>query len=212
MKIPGRVIRSKGDTEAESWIAALEYDRTIGPLALKAKLAVNGDDSKRFREHSTLTQYDEFAAWPELTLTWMENIGSMNNKMVGGVEYRNYTMDTLKHKHTDGAVEEVTSNRHREDDVWGAYFQDEIQITEALTITAGVRYDSFKLTSDDEVDASGNFESSDSAWSPKVGATYRLSEGVNLFAGFNSGFKSVVRGVTTGAINAGLKPETDILL
>ena len=196
----------KGDTEAESWIGALEYDKSFGPLAVKAKLAVNGDDSKSYGS-TAHTQYDEFAIWPEVTLTWMQNIGSMNNKMVGGVEYRNYTMDTLKHKHTDGALEEVTSNRHREDDVWGAYFQDELQITEALTITAGIRYDSFKLTSDDEVDSSGNFESSDSAWSPKVGATYRFSEAVNLFAGFNSGFKSVVRGVTTGAINAGLKPE-----
>lgn len=195
-----------GDTEADSWIAALEYDKSVGSFSMKAKLAVNGDDSEGFGS-TTLTRYDEFAVWPELTVTWFHDIGNMKNKLVGGAEYRNYTMDTLKHAHTNGAVGEVTSDREREDDVWGAYIQDELQITDEFTVTAGLRYDAFELTSNDSVDSSGNFDSSDSAWSPKLGATYSFSRSLNLFAGYNSGFKSVVRGVTTGAINSNLKPE-----
>jgi len=196
----------KGETEAESWLAAVVYDKSFGSLALKAKLAVNGDDASSYgsTKHHV---YDEFAIWPELSFSWQQGFGSMFNQLTSGVEYRNYTMDTLTHSHTDGVFTALISEREREDDVWGVYFQDELQAMDALTITAGVRYDSYELDSVDTIDASGTFNCSDSAWSPKLGASYRFSEAVNLFAGFNSGFRSVVRGVTTSAINSSLKPE-----
>ena len=195
----------KGETEGDSWIAALEYDAVFGSFALKAKLALNGDDAGSFG--SRYNTYDEFAVWPELRITWLQDIGNIKNKMVGGVEYRNYTMDTTTYTHTNGALDALISDREREDDVWGVYFQDELQLTDAFTVTAGIRYDSYELTSEDSVDSSGNFESSDNAWSPKIGASYTFSDAVNLFGGFNSGFRSVVRGITTSAINADLKPE-----
>ncbi|MCK6441433.1 TonB-dependent hemoglobin/transferrin/lactoferrin family receptor [Elstera cyanobacteriorum] len=106
----------------------------------------------------------------------------------------------------------------------GAYVQDEIT-TGAWTILPAVRFDYYKLTpSPDQAYANTNYQNfvvrefSDTAVSPKLGATYKIDDRFTLFGQYAHGFRAPPYddaniGFTNGPSryeilpNANLKPE-----
>ncbi|WP_196221295.1 TonB-dependent hemoglobin/transferrin/lactoferrin family receptor [Sansalvadorimonas verongulae] len=101
---------------------------------------------------------------------------------------------------------------------YGLFVQDEIQVTDRLTVTPGLRYDRY------EYNPSGNhtFNSQDvtdvtnSKVTGRLGTVYKLTENLNLFAQYSQGFKNpgfyemyfYRNGGTYKAIpNPNLKPE-----
>ncbi|MFM1886344.1 MAG: hypothetical protein RL026_1501 [Pseudomonadota bacterium] len=82
------------------------------------------------------------------------------------------------------------------------FAQDQIGIGERLDLTLGLRWTQLKVRSD------VGFAVTDESYekvTPRVGATYRMFDGVSLFAGYSQGFQGVVAG---GYYGITPKPET----
>ncbi len=90
-------------------------------------------------------------------------------------------------------------DRFEEQEAWGIYIQDQIDISDNFQIRLGGRFDDFsqEFTNrrNNPPTVSGQ---SDSRFSPQVGAVYLAGEGVSLFAAYGEGFRQL-----TGADYAG---------
>ena len=195
----------KGDLDYEHRTAALVYSNDFGNLKADAKITVIDGDDEYFYNRMNIS--DEMTLWPEIALTWEEQFGDVKSKLNLGVEYRNFERDLIRQNYDENDPGDIITDSHREDDAWGAYLQNELQFTDALTLNYGIRFDSFDSDCTDTIDTANNFSVSDSAWSPKIGASYQFSDAFNLFAGYNSGFRSFIRGMSASAVTADLKPE-----
>ncbi|WP_260260635.1 TonB-dependent receptor domain-containing protein [Vibrio intestinalis] len=67
--------------------------------------------------------------------------------------------------------------------IYGFFLQNDWQVSQALLITAGARYDSYELT--DNINQ--NFDSS--GFSPNVGIDYQFENGLSLFASYAEAFR-----------------------
>ncbi|MEM9439389.1 MAG: TonB-dependent receptor [Pseudomonadota bacterium] len=100
----------------------------------------------------------------------------------------------------------------------GVYLQDQVDLTDQLSLVAGLRWDSVWLESDTSivfnVGAPEPFEQetdedfSDSAFLPRIGLVYRPVEEVGLYASYAESYRPPVeRGLTDSAGNE-VEPET----
>jgi iron complex outermembrane receptor protein len=186
-------------------LAALDYGQMFGPHELKIKLEVKDELTNMFWYSYYI--FDELEVHPEASFTLNNTFGEMDNKIVIGGEYRYHTIDTQINQATSitniGALIGV---REREDTTWSFYLQDELDVTHALTVTAGIRYDQYDQEQIGKNDPANTWSQDNDAVSPKLGLTYQLNDKVNLFGGFNSGFKSPAR-VAAAATSGSLNPE-----
>lgn len=202
---PRQSPEGKGDLDSDHWTSALVYSRSFGSLKADAKMTLIGADTLYFYNRMNLV--DELTLWPELSFAWKTRLGNIGSTFNFGVEYRNFKRDLIRQRYNNFTPAAIITDSTRKDDAWGAYFQNELRFTEDFTVTYGIRFDTFDTECVDTVDLSNNYTISDSAWSPKIGASYRFSESFNLFGGINSGFRSFIRGMSASAVTANLKPE-----
>jgi iron complex outermembrane receptor protein len=82
------------------------------------------------------------------------------------------------------------------------FAQDQISIGDRLDVTLGLRWTKLKIRS---AMMGMETDTSDSKFTPRVGATFRIADGLSLFGGYSEGFQGVV-----GAAMYGItpKPET----
>ncbi|HZY20739.1 MAG TPA: TonB-dependent hemoglobin/transferrin/lactoferrin family receptor [Ramlibacter sp.] len=88
--------------------------------------------------------------------------------------------------------------------VLGAFVQDEIRLG-AVSVTPGLRYDSFKLTPRPDAlytvnNAAAPSPLSDSELSPKLGAVWRLAPALQLFGQYAHGFRAPRPGQVNGGV------------
>lgn len=186
-------------------LLAVAYDRTFGDNEFSFKMDYKDETTKLF--FSTLYfDFDEWEIHPEASFTLRHDLSSMKNTIVFGGEYRYHELDTQLFLAPGNIVGLQLGDRHREDTSFAAYIQDELRITEALTASAGVRYDDYEQEQTGRINAANTWKQSDSQFSPKLGLAYDFSAAANLFAGYNSGFKSPVR-VPGAAASDQLDPE-----
>jgi len=127
-------------------------------------------------------------------MAFNHDIGDMANKLVIGGEYRYHEMEAKKYAASSFSdIGAINQNFTREDISYAGYLQDELRITDALTVTAGIRYDYFDLEQTAHIESSNAWAQEKGDFSPKIGFTWQLCDEANLFAGFNSGIKSPVR-------------------
>ena len=189
----------------EEKLAALDYGKMFGDNELKIKLEFKDERTRMF--WYSYTDCDEWEVHPEISYIFNHRLGSMGNKLVVGVEYRYHKMHTKYYTATSiSDIGAIYSDRDRKDTTWSGYVQDELSITDALTVTAGVRYDNYNQEQVGKYSSSNTWSQDNSAISPKLGLTYELSEAVNFFTGFNSGYKSPAR-IAAAAVNGELNPE-----
>jgi hemoglobin/transferrin/lactoferrin receptor protein len=118
------------------------------------------------------------------------------HKVTYGVDYRED--ETV----ADGAGESAKD----ESTVKGVYIQDDIQLTDALLLSTGLRYDNYELDTD-----FGNTSYDESEVSPNIGLNYHFTDNWSVFASYAEAFKGPLAqdafkvGFTTQ--NADLKPE-----
>lgn len=112
-------------------------------------------------------------------------------------------------------IDEPLTRARFHDRVFGAFVQDEIAVTDRLTLTLGGRYDSFRRRSDfDALPASGpggTAELSASAFSPKASLAWRSNAGllyVSYGRGFNSNFGPTFENDPAQYVRPELKPTT----
>jgi iron complex outermembrane receptor protein len=186
-----------------------ENDYNLGALVLKKRF---GDDELQIKligkdEYVEMDwaglgfEFDEREIYPAITYAWRTEPWAMKNQLFLGVEYRDHEL-TTKLSSAFGPLRDTL----REDTSFAAFAVNELSVTEALTITGGARFDSFDQDQTGRINPANTVEGSDEAISPKLGATYTFNDGLNVFAGFNSAYKSPAR-VPGAAYSSGLDPE-----
>jgi catecholate siderophore receptor len=94
--------------------------------------------------------------------------------------------------------------------VAAAYIQDQIRISRAVEIVAGLRFDSFKLHVDDlRPAAPGQFSRRDNLWSPRLGLILQPGDDLSLYASYGRSYlpQSGDQFSSLDAERADLKPE-----
>jgi len=180
------------DYESEDTLEALVYQQQLGAHNLMAKIEYQTSDYKLFWGY--FTHMDSELVHPEVNITLNHDIAGMSNKLVMGGEYRNHNYDVQKH--TASSFNELTvliQDFTRKDVGYAGYVQDELHMTDALTICAGIRYDFFDLEQNAHIATSTSWDQDKGDFSPKLGFTYQFCDEVNLFAGYNSGLKNPVK-------------------
>ena len=200
-------------TQNPNWAQPFQNDYNLGALVLKKRF---GDDDLEIK----FTGKDEWvkmnfgfdsdcSEWeiiPAVSYTLRRQIGSMHNTILFGAEYRYHEMITQRYTMSNGQRVKKYWDTLRKDTSWAGFIMDELSVTDALTISFGARYDSFEQDQTGRVNPANSCGQSNTAISPKFGVTYSFNDAVNLFAGYNSGFKSPAR-VPATSYSAGLEPE-----
>lgn len=71
---------------------------------------------------------------------------------------------------------------------YGVYLQDQVDVTAALKIRFGGRYDNFQQVIDNRLNTTRT-QQNQTAFSPSVGATYLFSDAVSVYANYGRGFR-----------------------
>jgi catecholate siderophore receptor len=101
------------------------------------------------------------------------------------------------------AKNRVTAN------VAAAYVQDQLRISPAFEIVAGLRFDSFRLHVDDLRGPGAMSNRRDNLWSPRLGLIAKPAEKVSLYASYSRSYlpQSGDQFSSLTDVTAGLKPE-----
>ncbi|WP_320040221.1 TonB-dependent receptor [uncultured Desulfobacter sp.] len=193
------------DYESEDTLQALVYQQQLGDHEFMAKIEYQTADYQLFWGY--FTHMDSELVHPEMNITFNHDMAGMANKLVVGGEYRNHDYDV--HRYTASSFNDLTVLTHdftRKDVGYACYFQDELQVTDSLTISAGIRYDFFDLEQNSHITGGTSWAQDKGDFSPKIGFTYQICDEVNLFAGYNSGLKSPVK-LPVFWTNGNLDPE-----
>ena len=183
---------------------ALAYKKKLGDDDLQIKLI--GKDEWVWMDYGLDFEFDEWEFFPAITYNLRHSLGNMKNSILFGLEGRKHELKTELWTRKNGAKFKQTKNTLREDTSYALYIVDQCSLTDAFTVTLGGRYDSYEQEQTGRINPANTVDQSDQAFSPKLGATYTVNDYVNLFAGFNSGFKSPAR-VPGAAYSADLDPQ-----
>ncbi|MBU1193379.1 MAG: TonB-dependent receptor [Proteobacteria bacterium] len=195
----------KSDTfENDYNLAALVLKKKIGDDELQIKLT--GKDEWVTMNYGSDFEFDEWEIIPAITYALKHEIAGMGNTVLFGGEYRKHEIINQMFTVLNGVRQTKTKDTLREDISYAAYIIDELSVTDALTVSFGARFDSYEQNQTGRVNVANTVGQSDEAISPKLGATYTINNALNVFAGFNSGFKSPAR-VPGAAYSSGLDPE-----
>ncbi|MBI9073920.1 MAG: TonB-dependent receptor [Desulfatibacillum sp.] len=185
-------------------LAALAYKKKFGDDELQVKLITK--DEWVWMNYGLDFEFDEWEVFPAVTYSLRHSLGNMKNSILFGLEGRKHELKTEMWTVVNGVRKTKTKNTLREDNSYAIYIVDQCAITDAFTVTFGGRFDSFEQEQTGRVNPANTVDQSDQAFSPKLGATYSVNDYINLFGGFNSGFKSPAR-VPGAAYSADLDPE-----
>jgi len=137
-----------------------------------------------------------------------ENVG-----LTFGIDYDRQDDDRKRFDNNDGTLGSMTFDQNENVDSTGLYIQGEYQLSDAWTLSAGLRYDEISYDVDDlfltDGDDSGVLDFDEI--SPSIGVNYRLNEGV-LFASYSSSFETpttteLANPDASGGFNAALAPQ-----
>ncbi len=130
-----------------------------------------------------------------------------------GIDYDRQDDDRKRFDNNNGTLGAMTFDQNESVDSTGIYVQGEYQLSDAWTLSAGLRYDELSYDVDDRFLSNGD----DSGVldfdqiSPSLGVNYRLNEGV-LFASYSSSFETpttteLANPDASGGFNAALEPQ-----
>jgi catecholate siderophore receptor len=93
--------------------------------------------------------------------------------------------------------------------VAAAYLQDQLRISPAFEIVAGLRFDSFRLHVNDLRGSGGQFDRRDNLWSPRLGLIAKPADKLSLYASYSRSYlpQSGDQFSSLTDVTAGLKPE-----
>ena len=88
---------------------------------------------------------------------------------------------------TYGSTPSDANNRTRAT-VGAIYVQNQLRLSPKFEIVAGLRYDSFKLKVDDFAGAGGEFDRTDTLWSPRLGLIFKPMTNLSLYASYSRSY------------------------
>ncbi|MBI1251439.1 MAG: TonB-dependent siderophore receptor [Alphaproteobacteria bacterium] len=158
-------------------------------------------------------------------LIWEASTGTIDHTILIGAEFgRQDTSNTRTP--TDNAVGFVTvanpttfapvaflsplqTDNAVRADIAAIYVQDQIALSDAVRVIAGLRYDRFDLEVDDRRAGAADFSRTDDLVSPRLGLVYKPIEPVSLYASYSVSYlpQSGDQFASLNATTAALEPE-----
>lgn len=162
--------------------------------------AVSDTNTVRLGNYSDATTRQNFIA--QSNLVWDVNLGSVENKILFGLEYANQESTSARHNGTlsnsildlDDIVYPtmtlgaVSRSNESKVNVFSAYAQDQISFGDHFDVIMGVRYDRFEIKGHDLIGARA-FGRTDEKVSPRVGLIYKPQENVSFYGSYSQSFK-----------------------
>ncbi len=156
-------------------------------------------------------------------LVWDVSFGSVNNKILLGLEYGN--QDSANQRR-NGTLSSTTLNlanivyptvnfgtlaRNTESDVqfFSAYAQDQVSFGNHVDVVVGLRYDRFEIKGTDLIGTPRPFARTDEKISPRIGLIVKPHENMSIYGSYSQSFlpRSGDQFLTMTATQANLAPE-----
>ncbi|HJV73047.1 MAG TPA: TonB-dependent siderophore receptor [Noviherbaspirillum sp.] len=109
-----------------------------------------------------------------------------------------------------GAYTTVRSDNRSESDLVAVYVQDQIALTKEWKLTAGLRYDQFKVKMDDLRPANEDLGRTDKEVSPRLGLVWQPTSAQTYYASYSYSFLPSGENLSLAVNNAELGPEEAI--
>ncbi|WP_373056995.1 TonB-dependent receptor domain-containing protein [Zunongwangia sp. H14] len=228
--------RNNPETAAFTWAASKgyeSYDRGLLGVAYNHQFSENFGNSTsiymNFRNGYEPRPFDilkeeRLAAGARTKFNLNANFGEMVSQISFGAEYYNewYETGTFENLYEDfenlGSVRgSRLSNNEQERNYANLFGQINLEITSRWNAEAGFNINTTSyalddLYAEDELDQSGNYRFK-TIFSPRVGTTFEIARGKNIYASVSHGFSTPTVAETLtpeGQINTELEPETGI--
>jgi iron complex outermembrane receptor protein len=156
---------------------------------------------------------DRFFAGGGLQYAGRGTLAGRDHRVIVGIDVDSQDDRRRRYDNDFGSIGSLTFDQSEE--VWntGVFIQDEIAVTDAFTVTAGLRHDSVKLDVEDSFLANGD-DSGDRTLretSPMLGVVYRLAPAAHLYANVGTSFETPttteLANPAGGGFNAALDPQ-----
>lgn len=198
----------------EDWdiLAGIGYrDSSFEGISSEANLTFSSNPG--IREEGTLSRfrrsrdYDSTDLSARLEFSGTFDAGSLTHHMLVGFDAYDYSLDTLQSRFRMRSPDPVYSinlfnpvygqplpemaplqDRTEEQQSYGVYFQDQIDLSEQWKLLVGLRFDNF------EQDVTNNFSGStvsqdQTATSPRLGLVFEVNENLTLYTSYAEGFR-----------------------
>ena len=215
---------SKGFESYERGLMGVSYLHHFSKkLSNLTSVFINFRDAYEPRPFNILKE-DRIATGAKTRFNLKMNFLKLASEMSFGAEYYRewYAMQTFENLYQDfedrGSVKgDILSNYDQDRDYANFFGQMNIALSRKLNLDAGFNinttgYSLKDINVLDGTDLSGDYRFK-SVFSPRIGATYEIGKGKNLYASISHGFSTpTVEETLTpdGQINTNLKPETGI--
>lgn len=181
-------------------------------------------DGQTLNRQRRYRDYDAEDASARMEFSGEFNSAGMNHNLLFGADFYDYELHTKQQRYRVGwgsgdtsysinvfdpiygqALPQVapTSDIIEQQEAWGLYFQDLIELSNNLNVLVGLRYDRFEQALNNIMNET-NTEYSESALNPRFGIVYEVSPGIKTYASYSEGFRP-----NTGADHQGntFEPE-----
>lgn len=226
-EVPGTLTKEQFEedpTQAESQIGVSDMQRTYANLVFRKDIGTDDSLNVSLYRHSYEMDYvftsglgnyiyDVSTLGGEIQYTMNDSLSGMDNTLIFGPTVRSDSADTIAYRTNDEGEKtgDPKSNTLAEPLFWSLYAQDELNLTDNLTLTLGLRYDRASFENEDRLDPDNSGESDMKAFSPKAGISYKISDKTTLFANMGKGFSPPSVSKLFGSSgNPDLEPETAI--
>ena len=114
--------------------------------------------------------------------------GNVENRSIIGLDLLKETVNVIRSFEDTASGLVFPGDTDYERKLFGAYAHNEVSLTPSFIVTQAIRYDWTDFDFDDRI-TGDSVDRSFIIWSPKVGATYLLSETYSVFASWSEGFR-----------------------
>ena len=149
-------------------------------------------------------------------LNWVFDTGAFTHRLNTGIRLHrdevdryqpsdNYSWIDGELSYLDSSAPSASNNRLQQAEAVSLFFLDEIDVTKALTITTGLRYEKYRSQETRrEMDGSETVSATNevSELIPALGATYQFNDHLQFLAGYHRGF------AVTSASETNVDPES----
>ena len=126
---------------------------------------------------------------------------SINDRNTPGVGFNAGGLDA-------GPFTDLNDDTATDLSVFSLYAQDEIELTDQLTVVLGARFDSFDIeVTDNEPGAADSGSQKDEEFTPRAGIVYKQNENISLYASYSQTFVPQSGDQFANLGDAGLNPD-----
>jgi len=215
---PGNLLFDAGESFRQTQVG-LTYDKDFGEgqsiTARNYYVWRTFDNTLPFKISGAVS-FDRFFFGGGLQYTDRGTLAGRNNRLIAGVDLDSQDDDRKRFDNNFGVFGALGLDEDEIVDTAGVFIQDELDLNDRLTLTAGARHDSVRFKVDDHFLADGNNSGARTLTqtSPTGALLYRLTPALNLYANVATSFETPTTAELAnpngGGFNPNLNPQTAV--